>query len=62
MKQRQPEPIVLTLCGSNNNPNCPTVEITTSEVYIKDDFGGTARMTLEQFEILLKKAKDIRSE
>lgn len=42
-KQRQ----VVTLCGVQGC--CPTVELGTDEIVLRDDFGGTVRLTKPQW-------------
>lgn len=62
MKDLDERSTVLTLCGSQNNENCPTVTITKSAVYINDDFGGQVRITREQFALLLEQANALKGE
>lgn len=44
----------LRLCGSHQEPQCPTVTIDENGVDIRDDFGGSAHLTREEFALLLK--------
>lgn len=50
---------VITLCGTKKNTQCPTLNISKSDVRIKDDFGGEVSLTSEQFKQLLKVGKKI---
>jgi len=51
--------IKLTLC---QNGCCPTVEIDTENVIIKDDLGGRVSLTIAQFKILLDQCLDNKGE
>ena len=47
---------VVTLCGTKNNPTCPTVRTSAAgRVPITDDFGGAVRMKQLEFEGLVRK-------
>lgn len=43
----------IVLCGRGGC--CPEVSILNDDVIIEDDYGNTARMTVEQFDILVEK-------
>jgi hypothetical protein len=48
--------IKLTLC---KNACCPTINLLDGQVIIKDDFGGTVTLTLDQLKILVDKYPEI---
>lgn len=62
MKDIDENPTVLTLCGSQNNENCPIVTISKSEVSITDDFGGQVHITIDQFRLLIEKVEQFKFE
>ncbi len=46
--------MVFRLCGTQQQGQCPVVEMTSSEVIIRDDFGGQVKLTRAELELLLK--------
>ncbi|MBP9715621.1 MAG: hypothetical protein KBD48_00305 [Candidatus Pacebacteria bacterium] len=51
-KQKQAPTRVITLCGSQGC--CPTVSFFKKGIVIKDDFGGSVKLTRKQFMAMLK--------
>lgn len=46
--------VKISFCGCNP-PGCPSIEVSTDEVIIKDDFNGACKMSREEFGFLAKR-------
>lgn len=47
-----------TTCCRGRKSACPELKIEDDSIFIKDDYGQIVRMTLEEFEIVVERARD----